>query len=492
VTPLGVGVLGAGSLVALALLLVHAARNRGWRATLAYVATVTVYGALRGWAVRGVTEGHFAVPFPYLMQTPGPRFFGVTPQELVGWLVATTLAWVCAERLLRRLRLTPGVHATAAAAALGLAAVCLAVESAALAAGWWTWTLALPRFGPWRVPPVALMDWGFVAFDVLLPYLIWNRPGSPWSQRVLALTLFPLHMLGHTWVTPLAGLPLAGNDLVHVGIVAFVLWQALDEPAGAGLPAPQAERARGLPSAAGLLVAGVAGLAILRTQNATVALAALPLALMALAAAPLYWPPAAQSAARLPASTRRAGRLFVLSAAAAFLLGVRAPDNLRVQRFVTTLDEAVRLWNQGQAEAAEARLRAALALRPQHAGGRTLLAALLLRQGRRVEARAQLEAALETQPGVFDARLLLATLDLVEGHTAAGRAHAARAQALEPGRAEPVYLLAVARGALTGAHAPQAEAVALARQSGPQALAALRALALQFGDDATAAACALP
>lgn len=486
--PLGVGALAGSSLIALVLLLAHGLRNRGVRATLPYVVALSAYGALRGWAVRAVTEGHFGVPFPYLMQTPGPRLLGVTPQEVVGWLVATTLAWVCAERLLRRLRLGPGAHATAAIAALVLAALCLAVESAALAAGWWTWTLALPRFGPWRVPPVALLDWGFVAFDVLLPYLLWSTPGHTRLQRVGALTLFPLHMLGHTWVTPLAGLPLAGNDLVHVAIVALVLWQALDEPDGAGLPAPTAERWGALPACAGLLVAAVAALAIGRGQGALATLAVLPLTLAALAAAPRGWSAPAVPAA-LPTSTRRAGRALVLAAAGAFLLGVRAPDNLRVQRFVTGLDEAVRLWNRGQLGAAEARLRAALALHPQHAGGRTLLAALLLRQGRRDEARTELLAALDRQPRAFDALLLLATLELVEGRVASSQEHAARAHDLEPQRPEPVYLLARGRDA---GGAQQVEALALARRAGPQHLAALRALALQFGDQATADACTPP
>lgn len=488
--PLSVGLLAGSSLVALTLLLAHAVRNRGARATLLYVAAFATYGALRGWAVRHVTEGHFAVPFPYLMQTPGPRLLGVSPQEIVGWLVAATLAWICAERLLRRLTLAPGAYSCAAVAALVLAAICLAVESAAMASGWWTWTLALPRFGPWRVPPVALLDWGFVAFDALLPYLLWTQPQASWPQRLGALGLFPLHMLGHTWVAPFAGLPLSGNDLVHVGIVAWVLWRAFDEFIGAGLPAPAAERAGYLPASAGLLVVAVTAVAIAHDQSVLATLVVLPLTLAVLMTLPHAWPTPPPAAPSVATSTRRVGRLLVLAAAVAYLSGVRAPDNLLQARYVAGLGAAVQLWNQGQAAAAEARLRATLALRPGHAGGRTLLASLLLRQGRHVEARRELEAALDSHPRAFDALLLLATLDLGEDRRDEGRAHAALARALEPRRTEPAFLLALANGA-RGAD-QQAEALALARADGPRGLAALRALARHFGDDATASACGPP
>ena len=213
------------SLVALALL----ARDRravvGARAALAYFTALAVYGALRGTAIRAITGTALATPFPYLMNRPVAALFGVSLQEVVGWAVAATLALRIAERLVSR----GGAHRTAAVAALALACVCVAVESAAIASHWWTWTLALPAHGPLRVPPVAILDWSFVAFDFLMPWLAFAAPARL-PARVVSLTLFPLHMLGHTWFRALPEpLPVAGYDVVHVAIVAYVLWQRSEE-----------------------------------------------------------------------------------------------------------------------------------------------------------------------------------------------------------------------------------------------------------------------
>ncbi len=380
-----------------------------------YFAALATYGALRGLAIRAVTSQALDTPFPYLMNRPVAALHGVSLQELLGWGVAVTLALSLAEPLVRRTGRAATPHRVAAVAALGLACVCLAVENAAIAAGWWTWTLALPASGPLRVPPVALLDWGFVAFDFLLPWLLAARPAG-WGSRLAALSLFPLHMLGHTWVRALPGpLPVPGYDLVHVGIVTYVLWRAGSARAVArtgparaapGHRAPsQRRRAGGGRHRCGLPgqrpAAGRARLAAARGPGRG-----------RLPPQPDRRGRRSRSAASrrdLPATRSRRGR------------GRLAGGRERSPGPAPTATRGRTRAGRGPLERRRSpRRRVDRARRPGgitgHAGGRTLLALVLLRQGRTGEARAELDRALAAEPTARDALLMAASLDLAAGN----------------------------------------------------------------------------
>lgn len=468
------------SLAALALLAWDRRAAVGVRAALAYFAAVTVYGALRGTTIRAITGSALETPFPYLMNRPVAALFGVSLQEIVGWAVAATLALRIAEQLASR----GGAHRTAALSALGLACVCVAVESAAIASGWWTWTLALPAHGPVRVPPVAILDWSFVAFDFLLPWLAFAGPARL-TVRVLSLTLFPLHMLGHTWFRALPEpLPVAGYDVVHVAIVAYVLWQAAGEP----LRATRA-RARTSLAAAGAaaLVAGAAGIACLLSAEPASVVGVLPLA--ALASFAFARAPDGAVTPPLPPRARSVVRIGVAALALAFLWGVSAPQTRREQRLVAEIRHGVARTNAGDLPAAEAALRRALEARPGHAGARTLLAIVLLRQGRAADARAEIDAALASEPTARDALLVGANLDLQRGDGARAAERARLGRRVYPSHPEFAYLTQLAQGTAGPGRPAAAEAVTLARSAGPDALRSLGALAERYGDPATAAAC---
>lgn len=480
------------SAAVLAAMVAHGVLNRGARATSAYLAALFVYGAARGLAIRGVTREHLTA-FPYVMSRPVARIFGVSLQELLGWAVALTLAWVLSDRLLRRARWIPAPHRVTVVAGLAMAVVCLAVENAAMAAGWWTWTLALPHGRAIRVPSVAFLDWGFVASDFLLLFLAFATRAS-WRTRAPALLLFPLHMLGHGWLVPLPGpLPLPGNDLVHVSIVAYVLMRCVGETGRSALPEPAQERARFIPPAAALVVVAATAIAGLASADPRGALASVPLLVLAVAAAPL---PRARAPETPPTAvavwSHRALRLAVLAGAVLFLFAVRVPAMRRQQEFVTALQRGVLGLNQGDLPGAEKALRAAIAARPDHAGGHTLLALALVRQGRRPEARAELDEALKREPTAVDALVLSAVLDLGEGQTARAAARAALGRKVEPDRAEFAYLEAVARGTAGPGKPAARDAVEVARRGGQAALDALAALAATQGDQATVTACREP
>lgn len=469
------------SLLALALLAWDRRATTGTRLAVAYFAAVAAYGAVRGLAIRAVTGTALETPFPYLMNRPVATLFGVSLQEVVGWAVAATLALRIAERLVRR----GGPHRTAGVAALGLGCVCLAVESAAISSGWWTWTLALPGHGPLRVPPVAVLDWGFVAFDFLLPWLAFSTR-APLGARAASLALFPLHMLGHTWFRLLPGpFPVTGYEVVHVAIAAYVAWQAVGEPGPAqAAPAPLPV---GPAAGAAALVADAATAACLLSGSSASALGVVPLAALAVVA---FARRVRAREPRVPPRGVAVGlRCAVAVLALAFLALVSAPQNRREQRLLAELRRGVERSNAGDLAGAERALRLAVEARSRHAGARTLLALVLLRQGRFAAASAEIDAALASEPTARDALLVGASLDLQDGHRARAAERAALGRRVYPANAEFAYLSLVARGEAGRGRPAASEAVALARAAGPAAVRSLAVLAERTGDAATAAAC---
>ncbi len=164
--PLGLAALSAAVLL---LLLDHRRANLGARAALWFALCSCGYGLIRSLSINALSEAHLGGA-PYRLTAPLLTVAGVPLQELLGWTVAAGLASYFADRLLRRLGQPTDPYRTALLAGLGLASVCLAVETAAVAGGWWSWSLAHSRTGLIQFPGIALVDWAFVAIDFLLPF----------------------------------------------------------------------------------------------------------------------------------------------------------------------------------------------------------------------------------------------------------------------------------------------------------------------------------
>jgi hypothetical protein len=177
----------------LALLLEHVRRNRGARVAVAFALSCGLYGILRGAWVQSISASH-GVPMPYRM-AGSVRIGAVSPMEIVGWMLAAALAWLVGATLVRF-----PAHRIAFTGAIVLAALCLAVETAAIAAGWWTWSIPPPPGAFLRVPRIALVDWAFVAFDFLCRSCLPSR--ARLVDRLLALALFPLHFASHVYLEP--------------------------------------------------------------------------------------------------------------------------------------------------------------------------------------------------------------------------------------------------------------------------------------------------
>ncbi len=491
--------LAVPSLIALVLLAAdrRRAEPRRWRR---FLIAVMVYGVVRSLAVRWVTETALQGSAPYGFGGGGPALFGVPLQELAGWMVAVSLAWAVGEGLTGALGRAATPHRVALGAAVVLAALSFAVETAAIAAGWWQWTLDLPPADGWRlVPWIAVVDWSFVAFDFLLPFLLWTAPSSA-AQRWAASALLPLHMVAHLLVAPLPPpLLLGGFDWMHAAILGYVAAMAWNEGGRAGA-APETVPGRRLGALAAMgaaaVVAGVllglagAGPDDLNTLSRRWTALLPAVALVAVAA----WPRRERAPApgRPAIAGRIAGRVPMVRFVVALVpllvtYGLRAEPARRQQQYRDALELGVRRWSAGDVRGAEAALRHAVAAHDEAADGHWLLGLTLLAQGRRSEARQQLERAHAVAPARIEPAALLAALDLRSGDRAAALRRVDALRREHPDSAEATYLGAVAAGRSFDAVA--GDAIALAVAEGGEAPARLGRVAALLGDAETLRRC---
>lgn len=401
--------LAALSAAVLLLLLDHRRANLGTRAAFHFLAFSCAYGLLRSLSIRELSEAKLGGA-PYRLSSPLFTLWGVPLQELLGWTVALGLAAFCADRLLRRLGQSTDPYRTSLLAGLGMALVCLAVESAAVTGGWWTWSLAHARDGWLVFPKIALLDWGFVAIDFLLPFELWRRR-APLGPRLLSLLAFPVHLAGHAFPAKLQGpIPLSGFDLVHVGLVAALIAAAAASREKSPWPALEEEKQRLQPLFAALILLGTTAAQLLLAKAPGQLWTGLPLAAVVLLATFRRREPEPR---RPPLARRRAVWLFAALLVAG--LALRMPEAYRGRKFERLVREAAGQLTASEAAAAKANLEAALELRPGHSEALWLLGWAELQQGDRASARRHLEAALARRPDSDEAQRLLAILDRQEG-----------------------------------------------------------------------------
>ncbi len=409
----GVGVppaaLAALSAAVLLLILLHRRANLGLEAALYFLAASSAYGFLRSSTIRALSEARLGGA-PYTLSSPLLTIGGVPLQELLGWTVAAGLAGYFADRWLRRSGWHPDAYATALAAGLGMAAVCLAVECAAVTGGWWTWSLAHDPRSLLPFPTIGLVDWGFVALDFLLPFELWRRR-APLGQRLASLLIFPVHLLGHAFTAKLDGpLPLSAFDLVHVGLIAAAVAASSAARDRSVWPAPEDEREPFLVFAAAVLLLATTTSQLLLGGRPDLLWTGLPLFLLALGAA-FRRRQQAERTRRL--SRRQAAVLFAVLLIAG--LGLRVPEARRARDFKALVLEAAALVKDGQAAAARPKLEAALELRPDHSEALWLLAWAELQQGELDSARRHAERSLEQRPDSPEAAQILEAISRRQG-----------------------------------------------------------------------------
>jgi hypothetical protein len=386
----------------LALLLDYVRRNSGWNTAWSFAVSCACFGIVRGAWVASISRSH-SVPMPYRM-AGSVRIADTSPMEVAGWMLAVALAWVAGAAIVRLFGSRPGNEPPfriAFTGALILAALSLAVETAAIAAGWWTWSIPPPADVLMRVPKIAMVDWAFVAFDFLLPFLLFTRPAKA-LDRALAFSLFPLHFLSHLYlIPPFPSVPLSFYELTHYGIPLWVLWRAVGESPSAARSKP--EWGFFVPGLAALLVAADTALTVYLAREPRTLVFILPLAavgLLALFAASRKETsaPAATPSALLPWLLRGTA----IAVALAVLLLVQLPANRRREGYARNLVDGVAKLNAGDWAGAQAQLQEAVTLRPDKAEPHLVLALALVQLGRKDEAARELNDALRIKPALAE------------------------------------------------------------------------------------------
>ncbi|MEO7974895.1 MAG: hypothetical protein ABIU84_15045 [Thermoanaerobaculia bacterium] len=473
--------IAALSLVVLCLVLAHRRANLGGGAMLAFLLSAAAYGWVRSLAIRWLSDAHLG-EVPYHLERPLAAVAGVPLQELLGWISAAGLAAYFADRLLRRGLGSANAWSTALVAGVGMAAICLAVESAAVTAGWWSWNLGHATSGALRFPAIALLDWGFVALDLLLPFELWRRR-APLGERLAGLLFFPLHLAGHAVTTPLSSiLPFSGFDLVHVGLVAAAAAVAVRARDRSAWPASAGERWRLAPLVATAVLLATTSAQLLLLGEAELLWTGVPLAL----AAWTSWrvSVAAPTAERPPPSAARTALLF-----ATLLLGglsLLLPAAIRRRDFEQDLSRGIAALSAGDLAGARASLAAALRRRPAHPDVAWLLGWTELQAGARVAARAHLEAAVAQRLAAVEAVRYLALLDIGEGRGAEASALLAQRRGRHRETGDLAYLAWAASAGSTRQDPVPAELLAATSEA---ELREIFALARALGDGPTMQAC---
>ena len=440
---------------ALGALLGCLARGIGIRRTFAWIGAVLAYGAARRILITWMVRAGLLAAAPYEMRVGLMDGGLISGFELLGWLLAVSFAWLASAEAAVRVRGLRCRHRRAVLAAGVLACLAWSVESAGIAAGWWTWRLAPGGFGFSPVPWIALVDWGFVAFDIVYPFWIWTTPSSRW-ERYRALLLFPLHFGAHAAPGPwFAAIPVSLLDVVHAGTpLAFWVHPWRTSCAYDRVPPGRCVFGdRVVLGVSALILVSTASIVAIEKTPAAVPPAVAPWAVLTVTWAFVRygrWKRGTRGVQR----RRPVGSVWVrIAAAGAGLLMVvvlRAPYHRRNFKYAASLREAALQMREGRFPAAGVAARRARSLRPDRSEGYVLEALAALKQGRRSTARAALISALKTPFPGADALLLSAETAMEEGRFGAASHHLEEALREAPGRLDLRYLYAWASYRRTG------------------------------------------
>ncbi|HEY3176923.1 MAG TPA: hypothetical protein VGK94_14300 [Candidatus Polarisedimenticolia bacterium] len=414
-----------------------------------------------------MTEQGLGGLFPYEIHQPLLPLFGASLQEVSGWAIVAYLGWWLGCHFSEKL------FAQIAWACLFLGAISWAVESAAIAAGWWHWRV--PAASPLLlgVPFIGLIDWFFVGTDFLLPFTALTAPElSGRRARWLTLLAFPAHFSAHSFVGRLGEVvPIPIYHLAHWFLVGTLLWLSTRSDVGdRPFNALQEGWIRRLPVAALAIVlidAAAVDLLVTRRPDLLVSIApALAVSLQALRAPlgiaagvagilfglwvhPLMLAAAPPAASVLLAMGRRHGRrapAAMLVALAAVAWGVHASGARAERELTLRLDRALAARDRGDLATARRDLEEAARAHPESHVPAALLAEIEYRLDRLGPAREWFAAALSTRQDYVEGYRHLAVIDLRRGDREEAARVASRGLTISEGDPELEFLLGRARG----------------------------------------------
>ncbi len=488
------------SIAVLALLFVHSRRVLPGRVAAAYWCGVAAYGVVRGVALKWVIDRTPGASIPYVIKSPLFAVASVSFQEIAGWAIVAYLGWWLGSRLSRYL------FARIAWACLFLGTISWAVESAAVAAGWWRWTVPAAQPILLDVPKTALIDWFFVGTDFLLPLAVLVSPElRSRRSRYLALLSFPIHFASHALAgTSLPGTAIPAHHFVHWILLGLLLWLTMRSPVTdemfAGESSPRA--AAWLPLAALAIVLADAGAVDLWIgKRPVLVLTIIPAAALGIQAVRPKAGYAIAAASLLGALLNPASLFGAVPAAFASLsawgrkrawvsavcvvamaigailihqTGARADADISRR-----LSHALGARDRGDIDGAERELHAIAADFPGSHVPLVFLGEIAYRTGKLDEARTDLSRAVEIKPDFAKGYRYLAVIGLRLGDKAGAARYADRGLELAKDDVELRFLAARAHD-----RAPEISSLELAS---PQTAETLAAIAFEVGDDAGAA-----
>lgn len=491
------------SAIVLILLVFHSLRVLPLRRASWFWASVCAYGILRGLGVRWVMERLHARA-PYVLHDPRFSLLGVSAQEIAGWAIVSYLAWWLADRFCAARsgsRLLPQV----AWACLFLGATSWAVESTAVAAGWWHWTVPASGGLLGEVPAIGIVDWFFVGTDFLLPFLVWTAPSHlPRGWRLLSLAAFPLHFGAHLIPGRPDLLPIPWIHLGHWALLGTLLWLALRSTAADRAFAGETSALRTLPLLSiGVILLDLSAVQVFGLARPELAFTLLPLGLVALTSLrPVLGPLASGAAALLgllfpqlfpsvlpgataivlgkPRSSSRRSALGALGLLALVAYGTHARIARREEALQAGLDAALSTRDRGDLEGAARELARLTREFPTYHAPYALLGEIDYRMGRSTDARAAFRSTIRIQPSYVRGYRYLGVLDLLEGNRERAVTEIQAGLRVEPGDLELRYLR------LRAGAEREEDFWRQALEAGPAAVENLALLAYEVGDAAGA------
>jgi len=467
------------SLVILAILMTHAARTLSSRRAVLFWFGALAYGVVRGAAVSWVSVTYLGGGFPYVVREPGPMLAGVSLQEVAGWVIVLYLGWWLGALFSSRL------IGQVVCACLWLASASWAVESTAIAVGWWRWIVPVAAPSLTHVPFIGIVDWFFSGTDFLLPFLALTAPAmKDHPARYLSLLAFPAHFGSHMFVGRLAAwFPIPGYHLAHWLLAGGILWLAVRSRLEDRPFSFETRRAdRWLPLVAvAIMLAVLAGADLLMVGRGGLLVALLPMAGIGVAAT------VALNGARTLPPTRWAmpGRsaswvIVCVLGLAAWRIHAAAAE--REKALIDRLDHALALRDRGELESAAAELEEAGRLFPGVHVPNALLGEMRYRAGRLEEAHQLFSLATTIQPNYVDGFRYLAVIDLRQGRPKDAALRAVSGLEIEPDDPQLTYLRLRAQGA------PIAPLVDRLASLGAQRSLSLASLAFEVNDPGGASA----
>ena len=196
----------AGAFVALILLILHARRTEGGRATAILVVYLFVMATVREWAVAQIVHA-IDMPVPYQANGNLGRLGVVNVVVVAGWVFTALLSFAVAKMIQQRNLPGTNIFLTLALTALVTSTISYGVELTGMRIRLWQWWTPHPvEWLPFEYPEDAFEGWPATTFMLMLIYCTWryrlfsNKAWRRAAALIALVALFGLSDLAQRWL----------------------------------------------------------------------------------------------------------------------------------------------------------------------------------------------------------------------------------------------------------------------------------------------------